>query len=69
MTARSLTDEEDICARFARRPDSEGYTEAEFRRAMANLLAEGLIRRVSYRAPDGTIRHRIERTPVAVRPS
>ena len=61
MPARSLTDEEDICARFARRADSEGYTEAEFKETMADLLAQGIICRVPYRAPDGTIRYRIER--------
>jgi hypothetical protein len=61
VTARSLTDEEDICARFARRHDSEGYTENEFKEAMKRLLAQGLIRRVPYRAPNGTIRHKIAR--------
>jgi hypothetical protein len=69
MTARSITDEDDVCARFARRRDNEGYTEIEFREAMKSLLAAGLIRRVAYRAPDGSIRHKIERSNpcVAVR--
>jgi hypothetical protein len=62
VTARSITDDEDICARFARRRDSEGYTEAEFKQAMESLLAAGLIRRVAYRAPDGTIRYKIKST-------
>ena len=29
MPARNLTDDEDVCARFARRRDSEGYSEAD----------------------------------------
>jgi hypothetical protein len=54
-------DEEDICANFARQPDSEGYTEAEFRQVLVKLLAQGVVRRVPYRASDGSTRHRIER--------
>jgi hypothetical protein len=61
MTARSLTDEADICARFARRSDSEGYSETEFRNAMQQLLAQGIIRKVPYQTPDGTTRYKIER--------
>jgi hypothetical protein len=58
---RHLADDEDICRTFAQHPDSEGYTEAEFRQAMTNLIAQGILRRVPYRTPDGVMRHRIER--------
>jgi hypothetical protein len=62
MTARAPIDDEDICRTFARHADSEGYTEAEFRQAIDNLLVLGILRRVPYRAQDGSTRYRIERT-------
>jgi hypothetical protein len=60
MTPRDPTDDEDICRTLARRLGSEGYTVAEFRQAIDNLLSRGLLRRVPYRANDGSLRHRIE---------
>jgi hypothetical protein len=45
----------------ARQPDSEGYTEAEFRKVLVKLLAQGVVRRVPYRAADGSTRYRTER--------
>jgi hypothetical protein len=60
MTPRDPTDDEDICRTLAQRADSEGYTAAEFRQAIDNLLATGLLRRVPYRDGDGALRHRIE---------
>jgi hypothetical protein len=61
MTAHAPTDDEDICHTFARHANSEGYTEAEFRKAIDNLLLLGLLRRVPYRAQDGSARYLIER--------
>ena len=60
MTARDPTDDEDICRTLARHAKSEGYTVTEFRQAIDNLLARGLLRRVPYRDDDGSLRHRIE---------
>ena len=65
MTERHPADDEDICAAFAECRDSEGYTESEFRAAMANLIAQGIIRRVRYITADGDIRYRIERVNTA----
>jgi len=59
--SRHPLDEEDICANFARDPDCQGYTEAEFREVLTSLLGRGVLRRVPYRAANGTIRYRIER--------
>ena len=65
MTEHDPADDEDICAEFARHHDSEGYTESEFRAAMTNLIAQGIIRRVPYITADGDIRYRIERVDTA----
>ena len=65
MSERHPADDEDICAGFARRPDSDGYTASEFRAAMTNLLAQGILRRVPYITADGNIRFRIERADTA----
>jgi len=65
MSQRHPADDADICAEFAQQYDSEGYTETEFRAAMTNLLAQGIIRRVPYITADGSIRFRIERVDTA----
>jgi len=58
---RDPLDEDKICAFFASRPDSGGFSEAEFQAVLADLLARGIVCRAPYRTPDGTLRYRIER--------
>jgi hypothetical protein len=41
MTTHHFLDEEDICANFARHPDSQGYTETDFKAVLSDLLAQG----------------------------
>jgi hypothetical protein len=66
MSEHHPADEENICANFARHPSNEGFTEAEFRVVIADLLARGELHRVAYRTPAGELRYRIERAPAAV---